>query len=731
MDEEALRMDALEPLRVENAGAIPRGHTGLWALSAVAGYFRVQMDCSLVAHELALTDREVTSKDIVRAAGSVGLKARIFAKQDRERLESIPRPAILRMNDGQYVVLGQRVGAKSEVFEVDHAQPVRKSIDELCDSWAGEIILITRALESGVPIEDDEFGMRWFLPAIWRHRRTLWHIMIASLFIQIFALITPFFFEVIIDRVLVHESLATLNVIVFGLIVIGLFDVSLQYLRTYAIAHTASRLDVEFGRRVFEHLMKLPLSFFDTNATGQIVARVREIETIRTFLTGQGLMSIIDLIFAVVIFGVLLAYSPRLTLLVLGSIIVYVIIAATIVPILRMRARRKFDRGAANQQFLVESVVGAYTLKAAAVEPLMQLQWDERLALYVKSMFDVNMTSSLGWNLIQYASKLNTALILYFGASAVIAREMTVGELIAFNMMAGLLAAPILRLARLWQDIQQVQVSILRLGEVLKTPTEVHPNMLANLPAMQGAVSLRDVYFKYSDDEPDVLHGINLDIPAGQVLGIVGPSGSGKSTLTKLIQRLHLPQQGNVTIDGVDIARVHPAWIRQQIGVVLQENLLFNRTIHENIALSAPHLSRAQVIAIAKLAGADDFIMKLPNGYDTRVVERGANLSGGQRQRIAIARALARNPRLLILDEATSAVDYESERIIQSNLKEIVRDRTVIIIAHRLAAVRHCDRIIGIADGKIVEDGTREELLQREGSLFRHLSNLQSELVKV
>jgi len=727
MDDEAHKLEQERDFGRSAPAGTSAGHAGLWALSAVAGHFRVQFDSAVLAHELALTGCEVTSADLVRAANAVGLKARVFCNQDRARLEGIPRPAILRMNDGQHIVLGQRLGVKNEVLQFDKSQPSKRTIDELHEQWTGEIILVTHAIDSGVTLEDNEFGLRWFLPAIWRYRKTLWHVLLASLFVQIFALITPFFFEAVIDRVLVHDSVATLTIVVVGLVIIGLFDVTLQYLRSYAIAHTASRLDVEFGRRVFDHLLKLPLAFFETNPAGQIVARVREMETVRNFLTGQGLMSIIDLAFAAVILLVLFAYSPSLTLVVIVSIVAYVAIAAAIIPIIRDRARRRFDRNADSQQFLVESIVGAHTLKAAAVEPLMQLHWDQKLARYVKSVFQLNMSNALGSNSVQFVNKLSTAFILYFGANAVIAREMSVGEFVAFNMMAGLLAAPILRLARIWQDIQQVQVSISRLRDIFKTPTEVHPNLLANLPPMQGAISLKDVSFAYAAKDPDVLSGITLEIPAGQILGIVGPSGSGKSTLTKLIQRLHLPRRGQISIDGIDIARVHPAWVRQQVGVVLQDNLLFNATVHENVALAVPHLTRAQVIAAARLAGADEFIMKLSQGYDTTIVERGANLSGGQRQRIAIARALAHNPRVLILDEATSAVDYESERIIQTNLQEIVRDRTVIIIAHRLATVRICDRIISMANGRIVEDGTREELMRREGGLYRHLVQLQTE----
>jgi subfamily B ATP-binding cassette protein HlyB/CyaB len=361
-----------------------------------------------------------------------------------------------------------------------------------------------------------------------------------------------------------------------------------------------------------------------------------------------------------------------------------------------------------------------------AVEPLLEQQWGDRRAALAQAAFETNTLGSLSYNLIWYVSRFMGALILYFGATFVMAGELTVGQLIAFNMIAAQVIAPILRMSQLWQELQQVQVSVARLGDILRTPAE-SMGAMPGLEPMRGAISLRNVSFRYVPDEPEVLCDVSLEIPVGQVLGIVGPSGSGKSTLSKLLQRLYEPQNGQILIDGIDIARVHPAWVRRQIGVVLQENLLFNRTLHENIALGAPHLTREQVIEAAQLAGADEFITRMPHGYDTVIEERGANLSGGQRQRIAIARALAGSPRILILDEATSAVDFETERLIRRNLSDMARGRTVIIIAHRLTSVRRCDRIIGIDQGRIVEDGTHEELLSRQGGLYRRLWELQSD----
>ena len=502
---------------------------------------------------------------------------------------------------------------------------------------------------------------------------------------------------------------------------------TLQYLRTYVLTHTTSRIDVELGARLFDHLLRLPLSFFETRATGQTVARVRELETIRAFLTGQGLSAVIDLVFAVIAIGVMFLYSKTLTLIVLLSIPCYLLIAFLIRPALREKVNERFNRGALSQQFLVESVVGIQTLKAAAVEPMLRNQWEDKLAAYVKTSFDAVMLAALGQNGIQYVSKATTALVLYFGALAVINGELTVGALIAFNMIMGLATAPLLRLSQLWQDFQQVQISVERLGDILNAPPETRQLAYAALPPARGAIQVSHVDFRYSPDQPEVLKGISLEIPEGQALGIIGPSGSGKSTLTKLIQRLYRPDRGQIFIDGIDLAQCDSAWLRRQIGVVLQENMLFNRTVHENIALADPAMPRAMVHAAARLSGADEFIFRMPLGYDTMIEERGANLSGGQRQRIAIARALATRPRILIFDEATSALDYESERIIQANMRAICKGRTVIIIAHRLVAVKDCDRIISLNEGRVVEDGTHRDLLSHPGGLYSKLWRMQSE----
>ncbi len=712
----------------------PKLDFGLRALTGIAGFYRIAADPIAVGRELALGEKQSDERDILRAANLIGVKARAVPVKTLERLSEIPTPAIGKLKEehgGHYVVYGGvQPSGKHRIVN-----PVTRRDEELDDAEVFErleprAILIARKW-GGPGADPRTFGFRWFLPSIWRYRKPLLHVLLASFFVQIFALVTPLFFQVVIDKVLQHQSYDTLYVIVIGLVILGMFDVVLQYLRTYALSHTTNRIDVELGQRLFHHLLRLPLGYFETRAAGQTVARIRELENIRAFLTGQGLFSALDLFFTFVFIGVLFFYSWKLTLIVLASIPLYLGIATLIRPSLRDAIKEKFNRGALSQQFLVETVIGVQTVKAAAVEPVMQVQWEERLAAYVRTAFDATMLSAMGQNAIQYVQKLTTAALLLFGAKAVLDRELSVGELIAFNMIANQVTQPILRLSQLWQDFQQVQVSVERLGDVLNHPQEPRPAISLTLPPPKGMIDFRNVTFRYTSETPDVLKNVGLNIRPGEVIGIVGPSGSGKSTLTKLVQRLYMPNEGQVMLDGVDLSQVNPSWLRSNIGVVLQENLLFNRSIHDNIALANPAMPRAQVIHVARLAGADEFIAKMPHGYDTIIEERGSNLSGGQRQRIAIARALATNPPILIFDEATSALDYESERIIQNNMRHIVRNRTVIIIAHRLAAVRICNRIIGMADGRIVEQGTHDELLARPNGLYARLWSLQNDRSEV
>ena len=672
--------------------------------------------------------RTVGVAEMLRCAKDFGLKARSY-KTNWARLASTPLPGIAVLRDGSFLLLGKIGEDKAIVVSPLVQRPTLMTRAELEAVWDGQLVLMAR--RASLLDLSRRFDIAWFVGAIHKYRHVLGRVLVASFFLQMFALVSPLFFQVVIDKVLVHRSLGTLDVLVIGLVTISGFETVLGTLRTYVFAHTSNRIDVELGARLFRHLMALPIAYFQARRVGDSVARARELENIRNFLTSSALTLIIDLFFTFVFLAVMFIYSPFLTFVVLASFPFYIGISALATPLFRRRLDEKFERGAENQAFLVESVTGIETLKAMAVEPQMQRRWEEQLAGYVTASFRVLSLGNTASQLVQLVNKLVTAGVLYFGAKLVIDGALTVGELVAFNILSGRVSAPVLRLAQIWQDFHQARLSVARLGDILNTTPEptYNPGQTA-LPAIRGNVVFEHVTFRYRIDGPEALHDVTFSVPAGQVVGVVGPSGSGKSTLAKLVQRLYVPESGRVVVDGIDLNVVDPAWLRRQIGVVLQENVLFNRSVRDNIALADPAMAIERIIAAAQLAGAHDFILELPNGYDTILGERGSSLSGGQRQRIAIARALVMDPRILIFDEATSALDYESERVIQQNMQKIAQGRTVFIIAHRLSTVRRTDRIITIDRGRLVEDGTHDDLINT-GGRYASLHRLQAGIHEV
>ena len=697
-----------------------KDETGLAALVLLLRFHGIAVDPQQLQHQCG--GGAIGVPAMLRAARELKLKARAVTS-DWGRLAQTPFPAIAENRDGGFFIIGKVVEETVLIQDPLIGRPQSISRAECETLWTGRLVLMTKRASLGDLAR--RFDITWFLQAMHKYRRLLTEVLAASFFLQIFALISPLFFQVVIAKVLVHRGLTTLDVLIIGLVTVAIFESVLTALRTYVFSHTTSRIDVELGARLFRHLVALPIAYFEARRAGDSVARVRELENIRNFLTSSALTLVIDLFFTVIFLAVMAYYSLFLTGIVLASFPFYIGISAAVTPHFRRRLDEKFNRGAENQSFLVESITGIETLKAMAVELQMQRRWEEQIAGYVQASFKALNLGNWASQGIQLVSKLVTAAILFFGAKAVIGGDLTVGELVAFNMLAGRVSQPVLRLAQIWQDFHQARISIDRLGDILNTHPEPQftPGRTA-LPAITGTVSFEHVTFRYRPDGPVILHDITMTIPKGQVIGIVGPSGSGKSTLTKLVQRLYTPEAGRVMVDGVDLGVVDVSWLRRQVGVVLQENMLFNRSIRDNIALADPGMAIERVIQAAKLAGAHEFILELPQGYDTQVGERGASLSGGQRQRIAIARALVMNPRILIFDEATSALDYESERIIQGNMRLIVQGRTVMIIAHRLSAVRNCDRIITIEKGRVIEDGNHDHLA-RSGGRYASLLKLQ------
>src|SRR6516162_399752 len=715
----------MSQMKPEN-GQPGAGDAGLAALVTLLRFHGIGADQEQIRHQCGGVAIRVP--EMLRVAKAFGLKARAYRSNWR-RLAKTPLPGIAVLSDGSFLLLAKTVDEKALVQAPLSPRPTLMTRAELEAVWSGELVLMTR--RASLTDLSRRFDFSWFLGAIHKYRHMFGEVLLASFFLQIFALVSPLFFQVVIDKVLVHRSMTTLDVLVIGLVAIGIFETILGILRTYLFSHTTNRVDVELGARLFRHLLALPIAYFQARRVGDSVARVRELENIRNFLTSSALTLVIDLLFTFVFLAVMFFYSPLLTWIVLGAFPFYIGISAGATPLFRRRLDEKFQRGAENQAFLVESVTGVETLKAMAVEPQMQRRWEEQLAGYVAASFRVISLGNTASQSVQLVSKLVTAGVLFYGAKQVIEGNLTVGELVAFNMLAARVSMPVLRLAQIWQDFHQARLSVERLGDILNTlPEPSFAPTRAALPAIRGQVTFEHVTFRYRVDASEVLHDVSLNVSPGQVVGIVGSSGSGKSTLAKLIQRLYVPESGRVLVDGVDLTMVDLTWLRRQIGVVLQENVLFNCSVRDNIALSDPTISMERVIAVASLAGAHEFILELPEGYDTTVGERGSSLPGGQKHRIAIARTLITDPRILIFDEATSALDYESERTIQENMRQIASGRTVFVIAHRLSTVRYADRIIAIERGRIVEDGTHDELIRSNGR-YAKLHYLQAGIHEV
>ncbi|MBL1210801.1 peptidase domain-containing ABC transporter [Geminocystis sp. GBBB08] len=589
--------------------------------------------------------------------------------------------------------------------------------NDFLEIWGqeGKVLLLKQTKET----PQEQFGLSWFVPSLIKYKWSLIEVFIASFFVQLFALANPLMIQIIIDKVIVQNSPDTLQVLGIFLVVLAVFEAILSTLRTYSFVDTTNRIDMTLGSDIIDHLLRLPLRYFEKRPVGEISTRINELENIRSFLTGTALTVVLDSIFSVIYIAVMFVYSPLLTFVALGIIPVFVLLTLIFSPLIRRQLRAKAERNAETQSHLVEIMSGIQTVKAQNIELKSRWEWQERYAKYVGTGFRTVITQTLAGSASNFLNQLSQLLVLWVGAYLVLQQELTLGQLIAFRIISGYVTSPILRLAQLWQNFQQTALSLERLADIVDHPQEAQEDRdNIPMPLIQGTLKYDNVCFRFKPQGPLQLNNVSIEFPAGTFVGIVGESGAGKSTMTKLVSRLYEPEAGRILIDGYDVTRVELYSLRRQIGVVPQESLLFDGTVLENIALTNPDATTEEIIRAAEIAVAHDFIMNLPNGYNTRVGERGASLSGGQRQRIAIARSVLQNPRMLILDEATSALDYNTEAQVCQNLIHAFSDRTVLFITHRLGTIQNADIIVVMDTGAVVEKGTHRELMAMTGRYF-------------
>ena len=671
----------------------------------------------LITDRMAGLSGEQFSTELLRVIKEYNYKAK-WKTFKNKNIWDLPFPFIIRY-ENTFLVMLRYSDDKLTAFNIDEKRIVTIPVKNI--SWDNvAFFMIPKFTLKELP---QKFNLHWFFPVFWKFRRFFYEVMVASCVLQIFTLITPLFTQVIIDKVLVHKGVSTLDVLMAGLLVIGIFQMILGYLRTYIFTIMTNKVDVILGARLYDHIVGLPMRYFESRKVGETVARVKELETIRSFIGSSSLILLLDTAFCIIFIIAMYWYSPKLCLVALSMLPFMVLLNLIATPIFRERIQKMFEANAENQSFLVESVTGAATVKTLALERKFTRKWEDLLGTYVKKSFDVNNVANIANSIGGFLQQASTLLILWFGAHMVMDGALSVGQLVAFQMLSGQVFSPVLRLVNTWQQFQQVRVSIERIGDIMNIPKE--SGLQGEVSVIkQGEVYFDKVTFRYDPESEPAVKNISLKIAPGVMVGIVGPSGSGKSTLMKLLQRLYIPESGRILVDGTDISKLDPSAYRRQIGTVLQENYLFAGTVRDNISIARPNVTEDEIKMVSKMADADDFITSLKDGYNTVIGERGDSLSGGQRQKIAIARALLMDPKILVFDEATSALDALSEKEVLNTILRIRQNRTLLMISHRLASVRNADIILVMSNGRVVEYGTHEQLMDKKG-LYRFMYEQQ------
>lgn len=710
----------------------PYQHSAIQCLTAIAQHHGIQVNPERLIHDNALADEEPTTSRLLRIAAEIGLKAKTSTLSwDGLFAQGGVFPILARLKNGHSVIIvGARApedGRSGRIAVLDPlAEPAGVVMMEhaaFSETWDGNVIFLKR--HHALTDPNQPFGLRWFIPEILKQKVAFRDIAIAALMLHLLALASPVFFQLVIDKVLVHQSSSTLWVLAVGIVIALIFDAIFGFLRQYLALAATNKIDMRLTRRTFSHLLSLPIDYFETTTAGVVVRHMQQLERIRQFLTGRMFFTALDTTALLIFIPILFSYSIKLACLTLGFAVVIGAIVAALVPTFQRRLNALYSAEAKRQAMLVETVHGMRTVKALAIEPAQRRHWDQLSAQAILMHFNVGQLSLSGNAITDFLGKLLPVTIIVIGAQDVFAQTLSVGALIAFQMISGRVTGPLIQIVGLVNEYQETALSVRMLGEVMNRAPEGRIGAGGLRPELEGEIAFEDVTFRYPGSAQTALDRARFTVKAGTIVGIVGRSGSGKTTLTKLIQGLYPVQEGLIRFDGIDAREIDLSHLRRQTGVVLQENFLFRGSVRENICVTKPDASFEEIVAAAQAAGADEFIERLPQGYDTLLEENAANLSGGQKQRLSIARCLLSQPRILILDEAASALDPESEAIFIRNLSRIAVGRTVIMISHRLSTLVNADAILVMQQGRLVDSGRHQELLTRSAT-YQQLWNQQT-----